>query len=195
MQLVSHRLFSAKMIIFLVLSNYAIALTADMVGAVHGNIAILMLFCEIYFITWGIVASLGYFYVFRRLYIGTVINRRKLNQLGDGPKTGTTTDGGESGTGKSNQGSGGGGPKKEELNTKIPVAAKLTLVAAGSFISVALIHAWRIIIAVTYSQMGWRIGNHWDWFMCRTLLRVSEIVMCGTILYVGSLPFLSKKRK
>ena len=194
MQLVSHRLFSSKMITFIVFINYFIAYTTDMLSAIYVDINILLLFCESYFVSWGIVASSGYFYVFRRLYIGTVINRRKLNQLSSEPKTKTTSDG-ESGGGGKGQESGGGGPKKEDLTTKMPVAAKITLVAAGCFIAISLLHIWRLSTAITYFLKGWPRANHWQWFMYQTLLRLSEILMCGTILYVGSLPFLSKKRK
>ena len=184
-RLVSQHIFSPRVTAAIVIFNYSFGLTADMVGVLVQRVNILMLICEVYFALWGVLASSAYFYVFARLYTRVVMNRRNLNKLSTVSETSSQTTQSE----KSSQ-----QPSGTQLDTKMPVAAKLTLVCGISFFCVGVLHIWRIITSITASVNGITVANPWEFFVYRSLLRISEIVLCGTVLYVGYLPFSGNKK-
>ena len=199
MRLVSHRIFSPRAIVLMTAFNYLVGMSTEMIGAFFIDVIVLLFVCEVYFVCWGLVASSAYFYVFGRLYVRVVINRRKLNELTT-TKTDTSTPMSQissEGTQEAKvkqRGSEKGKGKGTELDTKMPVAAKLTLVCGVSFMAIAVLHIWRISEAISAYNRGAQWAEPWQWWSYKTCLRISEFVMCGTILYVGALPLYGRKK-
>ena len=177
MQVASHRLFRPLALFSIVTFNYIFGMAADFLAVNLINGYVFFFVCDSYFVLWGIISSAAYIYIFHRLYVRVVVNRRMLNDI--------ASEATEMGQNKAEQ--------KKNLDTKMPVAAKITLVSAISFFLIGALNIYRMgVLLVNYSKNKLENENPWYWWSYNTFMRLFELAMCATIAFVGSLPFYNK---
>ena len=77
-RLVEPRILSNKVLVVMVMMNFAATISADIISVLYVDLTFVVLLCGIYFVVWGIVFFVCYAVVFVRFYRGFYVNRQKL---------------------------------------------------------------------------------------------------------------------
>ena len=147
--------------------------------------SLFLVVCFCYFLLIGLVISIAYFIIFCRLYKGTVGNRREMNAMQADAATQSHADGRRP-------------SHATELSTKMPMAVKIALAAATLYVLISIVNLFYFITMMMNSEVilekhsvekkNYHYFKPWFWLTYQSLMRISEVLLCGLITFVTGLP-------
>ena len=168
-QLMSAKIQRARYLVVIVAVQFVMSFVIDAVVGMFSSINVLMLVCQVVFVTWSLVLSVGYMYVFQKLF-GAALRRQK--QLVHLSQVSLTVDGSMTKA-----------PRKQLM---LGVAVKVTLVTAVLGVVYAGLQVYAMV--VVYGFLAFQ-PQPWPWWVLQFALRIVELGMCIMMSYVATQPF------
>ena len=168
-QLMSAKIQRARYLVVIVAVQFVMSFVIDAVVGMFSSINVLMLVCQVVFVTWSLVLSVGYMYVFQKL-IGAALRRQK--QLVHLSQVSLAVDGSMT------------KPPRKQL--MLGVAVKVTLVTAVLGVVYAGLQVYAMV--VVYGFLAFQ-PEPWPWWALQFAMRIAELGMCITMSYVATQPF------
>ncbi|XP_013420026.1 proline-rich transmembrane protein 4-like [Lingula anatina] len=178
-KLASPKIVNGRVIITVIVFNFVLAITADLVTGYHFEARAILVVCQATYVLIGIVTSLAYIVLFRKLYNITIRDRKTVIRMSLTSQTPLAKPG-----------------KKRDSHIPQPkktMALKVALAGAVLYFCIALMNLWGI--ASEFGLYTNKTPLPWPWWGYHFATRLLEVAMGFTILLVASQPFRKKKQE
>ena len=181
---VSDRVFKTWVLISVMVFNLVLTIVADVVVGLYLDAGYLHTICACVFAVWGFIFSLLFFYLFFKLYKQVVVDRRKIFNSNNLSTMGSSVQNSPNAM------------KKDSTRhkQKIPVALKITLIAAICFIGISVLNCYTVAKMFLPDKLGMGQVGAWAWWTEESIRRLLELIMALIILFVTGLPIMNKWR-
>ena len=173
MQFISPSIQKVKVIVFIIVVHFGLAITADILTAAHLDARIVLFVCQMFYIIWGLFLFVGFMYLFGQLYKAAkdrqvLMNKYAMKKLGL-PAS------------KQNQ-------KPEHHKLTLSLGTILTLISSilGFLTVVLLIYGMADVYGVFEKT---KTPEAWRWWGYHTAFRALELAICITMSYIATQPF------
>ncbi|KAK2192661.1 hypothetical protein NP493_25g00015 [Ridgeia piscesae] len=167
--LMSPKIQKARHLVLIIAMHFVISCTTDAVVGMFSNMKVLLLVCQVIFIMWSLVMSVGYMYIFQKLYSASVRRQKQLAHLS---QVSLTLDGSIL--------------KPPRSRMMLSVAIKVTLVTAVLGIVCAGLQVYAVVEVYGFLESQ---PQPWPWWWLQLTMRIVELCMCVTMSYVATQPF------
>jgi len=173
MQFISPSIQKVKVIVFIVVVHFGLAITADILTAAHLDASIVMFVCQIFYIIWGLFLFVGFMYLFGQLYKAAkdrqvLMNKYAMRKLGLPPS-------------KQNK-------KPEHHKLTLSLGTILTLISSIlGFLTVILLIYGMVDVYGVFEKT--KTPEAWRWWGYHTAFRALELAICITMSYIATQPF------
>ncbi len=77
------RIFSIKAIVIIIILHFSVSIALDLLAGFTMEASHLLIGCQTIFIVWGYFLCILFFYLFKRIYQGMIINRKRLQRMSE----------------------------------------------------------------------------------------------------------------
>ena len=167
--MMSARIQKTRHLIVVITLQFLLSFVTDAIVGMFASVKILMLVCQVVFILWSLVLSVGYMYVFQKLYGASVRRQKQLTHLS---QVNLTLDGTML--------------KPPCSRMMLSVAVKVTLITAVLGVVCAGLQVYAMVIVYGFLSSQ---PEPWPWWSLQFVMRIVELGMCITMSYVATQPF------
>lgn len=167
--LMSAKIQKARHLVIIIATHFVVSFATDAIVGMFSSMKMLMLVCQVIFIVWSVVMSVGYMYIFQKLYSASVRRQKQLMHLS---QVSLTLDGSML--------------KPPRSRMMLSVAIKVNLVTAvlGIVCAGLQVYAMVVVYGFLVSQ-----PQPWPWWWLQFTMRIVELCMCVTMSYIATQPF------
>ncbi|XP_064646528.1 uncharacterized protein LOC135499593 [Lineus longissimus] len=192
------RIFTVKYLVGVSTGFFVLQFTTDIVVGFFLEAWMLAFLCEIFFVLWGFVFSVLFLVVFFRLLHATIMKRRLLKAMsGSRGSLGGRTKNVVISTShlavpKEHRGSCASiSQLGKEKTHKVDPTVQISAVAVLFFIAIGFAHIYGLMSANSLATE--EAPDPWPWWSYNFVLRILELCMAFTVLYVATGPMRRRK--
>ena len=181
MQVISPKVQKLSWLIGIIVFHFALSIITDVLVGYFAVANVLLLVCQFFYILWGLVLFIGYFYLFKRLLHAAVKRQKSMCQQSPSVNS-------ENSHKIDNK-----PHRKMKTKYTIGLSIKVTFLAAFFGLFCVGIELFGVF-GVFRLDAAEHTPQPWPWYIYQFSLRLMELLMCVTMLYVASQPIKYQRR-
>lgn len=197
-QKMDSRIFTVKYLVGISTGFFVLQFTTDIVVGFFLKAWLLAFLCEIFFVLWGFVFSILFLVVFFRLLHATIMKRRLQKAMSGsrgslgGPTNVVTSTSHLAVPGKQYGGSNACiSQLGKEKTHKVDPTVQISAVAVFFFVAIGFTHVYGLMSANSLASD--EAPDPWPWWGYNFVLRILELCMAFTVLFVATGPVRRRK--
>jgi hypothetical protein len=177
-RVLSTKIQKLSLLIGIIAFHFTLSIITDVVVGFFFNARVLLLVCQFFYVIWGTILFVGFFYIFNKLRMAAATRTRTTVR---GNSIATNNDRNKS------------GKKKSRNQYTLSTSVKITFIAAVFGLICVLLEVYGIF-GVYRLYIDGHIPDPWPFFSYQFLLRLVEFCMCSLMVYVASQPIMVRRR-